>query len=77
MNAFAVVGGWGNTRQVIRKTTDDDIFERVQLRNLVASDKQTRILLQMTLGTESLDSKFDAILSFHEVTLKFFFWQMV
>lgn len=51
MEIFVVIGGWGNTRQVIRKTTDDDIFEQVQLRNLLKEEKQTRVLLQMTPGT--------------------------
>jgi len=43
-----VIGGWGNTRQVLRKTTDDDIFEKIELRNLVAENKQTRVLIKMT-----------------------------
>lgn len=51
LKRLVVIGGWGNTRQAIRKTTDDDIFEQVQLRNLISEAKQTRVLVQMTPGT--------------------------
>lgn len=44
-----VIGGYGNTRQIIRKTLEgDDLFEKVQLKDLLSADGQTRIMIQMT-----------------------------
>lgn len=46
-----VIAGYGGTRQVIRKTVEgDDLFERVQLKDLISDEKQTRVLIQMTKG---------------------------
>lgn len=45
-----VIGGYGNTRQIIRKTAGDELFEKVQLRDLITLDQPTRILIQMTNG---------------------------
>lgn len=51
MKFVLVVGGWGNTRQVIRKTIEsDEIFEKIQLKDLVSQEQQTRIMIQMTKG---------------------------
>lgn len=51
MKFVLVVGGWGNTRQVIRKTIEsEEIFEKIQLKDLVSEEQQTRIMIQMTKG---------------------------
>lgn len=48
---FAVIGGYGGTRQVIRRTVEgDELFEKVQLKGLIPEDQQTRLLIQMTKG---------------------------
>lgn len=49
-NCFSVIGGWGNTRHVIKKTTDDDVFEKLQLPELLTEEKQTKVVVQMTQG---------------------------
>lgn len=44
-----IIGGYGGARHVIRKTVeDDDLFEKVQLKDLVSEEKQTRVLIQLT-----------------------------
>lgn len=46
-----MIAGYGGTRQVIRKTVEgDDLFERVQLKDLISEDEQKRVLIQMTKG---------------------------
>lgn len=46
-----IVGGYGGARHVIRKTVeDDDLFEKVQLKDLVSEEKQTRVLIQLRNG---------------------------
>lgn len=46
-----VIAGYGGTRQVIRKTVEgDDLFEKVQLKDLISEEKQSRVLIQMTTG---------------------------
>lgn len=52
---FPVIGGWGNTRHVIKKTTDDDVFEKLQLPELLTEDKQTKVVVQMTQGLPSVE----------------------
>jgi len=43
-----IVGGYGGARHVIRKTVeDDDLFEKVQIKDLVPEEKQTRVLIQL------------------------------
>lgn len=43
-----IIGGYGGARHVIRKTAeDDDLFEKVQLKDLVPENKQTRVLIQL------------------------------
>lgn len=52
--SITVLGGYGGTRQVIRKTVEgDDLFERVQLKDLISEDTQERVLIQMTKGSFS------------------------
>lgn len=47
-----MIAGYGGTRQVIRKTAEgDDLFERVQLKDLISEDEQKRVLIQMTEGS--------------------------
>lgn len=52
MSAYEIViGGFGGARHVIRKTfEDDDLFEKVQLKDLVSEEKQTRVLIQLRNG---------------------------
>lgn len=46
-----IVGGYGGARHVIRKTLeDDDLFEKVQIKDLVPEEKQTRVLMQLRNG---------------------------
>lgn len=46
-----IIGGYGGARHVIRKTReDDDLFEKVQLKDLVPEEKQTRVLIQLRNG---------------------------
>lgn len=46
-----MIGGYGGTRQVIRKTVEgDDLFEKVQLKDLISESQQSRVLIQMTKG---------------------------
>lgn len=48
---ISVIAGYGGTRQVIRKTVEgDDLFEKVQLKDLISEDEQARVLIQMTNG---------------------------
>lgn len=63
-----VIGGYGGTRQVIRKTVEgDDLFEKVQLKELIPADKQTRVLIQMTTGSFISKKRFDhGFDQFHE-----------
>lgn len=49
-----VIGGWGNSRQLIRKTVGDELFEKVQLKDLISGEQQTRVLIQMTKGNFTL-----------------------
>ncbi|XP_031620433.1 uncharacterized protein LOC116338976 [Contarinia nasturtii] len=43
-----VIGGYG-AQQVIRKTVEgDDLFEKIQLKDLISEETQTRVLIQMT-----------------------------
>lgn len=65
---FSVIGGWGNTRQVIRRTPIDEIFENVQLNNLLTEGKQTRVLIQMTPGSTSIEPR----LSYHTKSFPLF-----
>ena len=47
-----MIAGYGGTRQVIRKTKEgDDLFERVQLKDLISEDEQNRVLIQVTKGS--------------------------
>lgn len=46
-----MIGGYGGTRQVIRKTLEgDDLFEKIQLKDLISDRQQSRVLIQMTNG---------------------------
>lgn len=49
-NEIVVIGGYGNTQIVIRKTAEDELFEKVQLKDLLSETHQTRVLVQMTKG---------------------------
>lgn len=43
-----VLAGYGGTRQVIRKTVEgDDLFEKLQLKDLISDEQQNRVLIQM------------------------------
>lgn len=47
----SVIAGYGGTRQVIRKTVEgDELFEKVQLKDLISEEHQNRVLIQMTKG---------------------------
>lgn len=47
-----MIGGYGGTRQVIRRTVEgDDLFEKVQLKDLISDSQQERVLIQMTKGS--------------------------
>lgn len=47
-----MIGGYGGTRQVIRRTIEgDDLFEKVQLKDLISDSQQERVLIQMTKGS--------------------------
>lgn len=69
-----MIGGYGGTRQVIRKTVEgDDLFEKVQLKDLISEENQSRVLIQMTKGLLIKITHFKPFYSiFH-----FFFFQMV
>lgn len=45
-----MIGGYGNTQILIRKTASDELFEKVQLKDLLSETHQTRVLVQMTKG---------------------------
>lgn len=47
---LAVIGGYGNTHILVRKTVGDDVFEKVQLKDLLSTRHQTRVLIRMTNG---------------------------
>lgn len=51
---FSVIGGYGNTRQIIRKTAGDELFEKVQLKDLITPDQPTRVLIQLSKGISSI-----------------------
>lgn len=66
---FTVIAGYGGTRQVIRKTVEgDELFERVQLKDLISEDEQKRVLIQMTKGKFRTNTKnsFENELNFFE-----------
>lgn len=51
-----MLAGYGGTRQVIRKTVEgDDLFEKVQLKDLISDEQQHRVLIQMNKGSSHID----------------------
>lgn len=70
MKFVLVVGGWGNTRQVIRKTIEsDEIFEKVQLKDLISDERQTRIMIQMTNGDILIRLTIQCIIKIHFLSI--------
>lgn len=43
-----VIGGWKNTRHVIRRKKGEEVLEELNLSDLLLEDKQSKILIQLS-----------------------------